>query len=248
MIGVIASHELQLYRRSAFAWVAAAALQLVLGWLFLSATEQYTLLQNTAAHTSASGLTSHLVVHFIAPASIVMMLATPLLCMNLIALEKQTGRYDLFASAPVEVREIVLGKFIAAMVFQLIILLLSAALVSSLLLFVPLDIGHLISAYVGLALFVALATSVTLLFSSLTKIPALAAFLSFTCLLLAWMAATADGTGMLSSLSPSVRVQRFMQGIFHTGDLMYFICLSAVLLVLCSWRTGAVNHYPEVKP
>lgn len=247
MIGVIASHELQVYRRSAFAWVAAAALQLILGWLFLSATEQYTLLQNTAAHTPGSSLTNYLVVHFVAPASVVMMLATPLLCMNLIAAEKHSGRFALFCSSPVTASEVILGKFIAALTFQFAILCLSALLVSSLKLFVPLDLGHLLSAYLGLTLFAGFATSLTLLFSSLTRLPPLAGFVSFTCLLLTWMISGTGNPGFLAQLSPSVRINSFMQGIFNSADFMYFICASAVLLSLCCWRASTENQYPEVK-
>lgn len=247
MIGIIARHELQVYCRSAFAWVAAAALQLILGWLFLSATEQYTLLQNTTAHSPGNSLTGYLVVQFVAPASVVMMLATPLLCMNLIAAEKQSGRFALFTSAPITASEVVVGKFIAAVSFQLAILGLSALLVSSLRLFVPLDLGHLFSAYLGLSLFVMLATALTLFFSSFTRLPPLAAFISFTCLLLAWMISANATSGALALLSPSVRINTFMQGIFSSADFMYFICISAVLLVLCSWRTSTENRYPEVK-
>ncbi len=243
MIGTIARHELQVYCRSAFAWIAAAALQLILGWLFLSATEQYTLLQNSASHAASTGLTAYLVVHFIAPASIIMMLATPLLCMNLIAAERQSGRYLLFASAPVTSGEIVLGKFIAAIAFQLGILTFSALLVSALYFAVPLDLTHLLSAYTGLALFVALATALTLLFSSMTRIPALAAFASFSCLLLSWMGSSAGTDMAIGQLSPSSRMHNFMQGLLHTGDLMYFVCLCALLLIVCSWRLGSSQDY-----
>lgn len=243
MIGTIAQHELQVYRRSAFAWVAAAALQLILGWLFLSATEQFTVLQDSAMHNANSGLTSYLVVHFIAPASVIMMLTTPLLCMNLIAADKQTGRYALFTSAPVTATEVVLGKYLAAVIFQYAILALSMFLVLSLTLVITLDIGHLMSAYLGLALFVALATALTLLFSAMTKIPPLAAFVSFTVLLLSWMAA-AGNTGVLNLLSPSNRVNSFMQGMLHSGDFMYFVSISALLLVLCCWRVERMHRFP----
>jgi len=241
MIGTIAAHELRLYRRTPFAWVAAAAMQLVLGWLFLSATEQYTVLQNTAAHSPASGLTSYLVVSFIAPASVVMMLATPLLCMNLIAGETQSGRYALFASSPVAPGDVVLGKFFAAVLFQLAILVLSALLVSSLLWFVQLDLGHLLSAYLGLFLFMTFATAVTLLFSSLTRMPPLAGFLSFTFLILTWMLAAGSTGGSFAGVSPSTRMNSFMQGRFDSADLLYFICATAVVLLCCSWRLTASN-------
>ncbi len=243
MIRTIAVNELRVYMRSPFVWVAAAALQLILGWLFLSATEQFTVLQNTAAHRSASGLSSFLVVQFLAPASVVMMMATPLLCMNLISAERQTGRYVLFAGAPVKSAEIVLGKFIAAMVVQGAILAINMALIATLAAFTALDVRHLASAFIGLLLFISLVTAISLFFSSITKLPVLAAFASFATLLLLWMAASSGAAGTIGWLSPSAHIKSFMSGLLDSRDVMYFFCSSAIVLTLCIWQLDKLNRF-----
>ena len=141
MIRVIALHEVRVLARSPFAWIAAALLQLVFSWLFLAAVEQFIQLTPDAANRSG-GLSSYLVVQFLAPASIVMMLATPLLCMNLIAAEKQSGRYAMLASSPLTATQIVLGKFLGATTFQLSILAMSALLIAILTAFTSIAVSY----------------------------------------------------------------------------------------------------------
>ncbi|OED35450.1 hypothetical protein AB833_29935 [Chromatiales bacterium (ex Bugula neritina AB1)] len=240
MIKVIAEHELRVLLRSPFAWIAAALLQLIFGWLFLAAVDQFTTAQTQIASSAQqSGLTAYLVVHFIAPSTIIMMLATPLLCMGTIAGERQSGRFALLASSPVTPAHIVTGKFTGALLFQYAVILLSMLLIAALLPGIALDLFHLLTAYLGLALFIAVATAVTLLFSSLTKRPVLAAFLSFSVLLMSWLAAQ-TATGMLSVVSPSSHLNSFMQGLFDSRDFAYFICTVAILLCLCTHRLATL--------
>lgn len=240
MIKIIALHELRVLLRSPFAWIAAALLQLIFGWLFLAAVEQFTQLPANQLSNS-SGLSGYLIVQFLAPASIVMMLATPLLCMNLIAAEHQSGRYALLASSPVTATEIVLGKFLGALVFQLSIIALSTALISVLTVFTNLDLGHLACAVLGLSLFVTAATALSLFCSSLTDRPVLAAFMSFATLILLWLAAASATTGSIAMLSPSAHLTSFMQGLLDTRDISYFVCTTGILLYLSIWRLDSVN-------
>lgn len=240
MIRIIALHELRVLLRSPFAWIAAALLQLIFGWLFLAAVEQFTQLQANLTGSS-NGLSSYLIVQFLAPASIVMMLATPLLCMNLIAAEHQSGRFTLFASSPVSSAEIVVGKFLGAVTFQLSIIMLSALLIGVLTVFSNLDLGLLFCAILGLSLFVTAATALTLFYSTLTHHPVLAAFMSFATLILLWLAAASSASGTIALLSPSAHLPNFMRGLLDTRDISYFISATGILLYLSAWRLDRTN-------
>ena len=75
MTAQIALHELRVLMRSPFAWMAAGLLQLLFGWLFLSAVERYIEQQTATAHVisqtvsqaaASAGLSSYLIVHFLA--------------------------------------------------------------------------------------------------------------------------------------------------------------------------------------
>jgi ABC-2 type transport system permease protein len=242
MIRTIAAHELRLLSRSPFAWVAAALTQLIFSWLFLAALDRFDSVQaELAVNAPTTGLTAYLVVHFLAPASIVLMLATPLLCMGLFAGDNAYQR-GLWASAPLSASEIVGGKFLGALTFQLLLLGVSALMVCCLVPMVSLDAGHLTAAFAGLAAFIAFATALSLLFSSLTQRPALAAFLSFSTLLLLWLAAASSVGSSTAALSPSTHLQHFMQGLIDTSDILYFVCTCVVLLTLTALRINTTSR------
>ncbi len=240
MIRLIALNELRVLQRSPFAWVSAALLQLIFGWLFLAAIDQFTTQQTTAStipsNVATQGLSAYLVVHYLAPASLVMMLVTPLFCMNAIAGERQSGRFALLASSPVTGGQIVIGKFLGITLFQFGLLALNMIMVGTLLFATPLDIGHLLSAFLGLALFVSLATALSLLFSSLTIRPVLAAFLGFASLLLLWLAAASSTSKLFGLISPSTHMYSFAKGILDSRDIVFFIATIGILLVLCICR------------
>ncbi len=241
MIRMIAAHELRLLSRSPFAWIAAGLTQLIFSWLFLAAIDRFNTVQaELAVNAPTTGLTAYLVIHFLAPASIVLMLATPLLCMSLFAGDAPYQR-GMWASAPISASQIVGGKFLGALLFQYLLLATSLLMVCSLSPLINLDDGHLLTAFAGLAAFVAMATALSLLYSSLTRRPALAAFLGFATLLLLWLAAAGAAGSFTAALSPSTHLNSFMQGLFDTRDALYFICTCGVLLYLTTLRINLVR-------
>ena len=237
----IALHELRVLSRSPFAWLAAGLLQLLFGWLFLSAIENYAALQSSAAHVgSTSGLSSFLIVHFMAPISIVFMVATPLLCMHLIAGEKQSNRFNLLLSLPATASQLVMGKFLGAVCFQYFIILSGVLLTVLLASHIDLDGGHLLTATVGLMLFVTTITAITIFYSSLAKRPVFAAFASFVTVAMLWIAAATAATGTaLQFVSPSAHLHTFMQGLIDSRDISYFLAATGILLTLGIWRFDA---------
>lgn len=237
MTAQIALHELRVLMRSPFAWLAAGLLQLLFGWLFLSAVERYIGLQADATQgVSSAGLSSYLIVHFLAPLSIVFMVATPLLCMHLIAGDKQSNRFNFLLSLPVSARQLVVGKFIGATTFQCLIIATGAALLAILSFNITLDLSHLLTAGIGLMLFIAAGTALTIFYSSISNRPVLAAFFSFVTLTMLWMAATSSTSGLLQFASPSAHLHSFMQGLLDSRDVIYFIAATCILLTLGIWR------------
>lgn len=238
MTAQIALHELKIMMRSPFAWVAAGLLQLLFGWLFLSAVERFVELQSPSMQPT-SGLSSYLIVHFLAPVSIVFMVATPLLCMHLIAGEKQANRFNFLLTLPISAQQIVIGKFIGAAAFQFMIIAVGAVLLAILSFNIDLDITHLLTAGGGLLLFISAITALTLFCSSISKRPVLAAFASFTICAILWLAAATSANSLLQFTSPSAHLHSFMQGLFDSRDVIYFIAVTSILLTLSVWRFDA---------
>ncbi len=231
----ITLHELKLLLRSPFAWLAAGLLQLIFGWLFLSAVERY-IEQQAMASAPTGGISNYLIVNFLAPVSIVFIVATPLLCMHLVAGDKQANRFNFLLSLPVTASQLVVGKFFGATFFQCVVLMIGAVLVTILSFSTTLDVSHLMTAGLGLVLFVCTASALTLFYSSLSNRPVLAAFLSFATLIILWLAAATSGNGILQFASPSAHLHSFMQGLLDTRDVAYFLALTGILLTLGIWR------------
>ena len=171
------------------------------------------------------------------------MLATPLLCMSVFAGDEPYQR-GMWASAPINATQIVIGKFLGVLIFQYLLLCVSAVMVCRLLPLTSLDKGHLFVAFVGLAGFVAMATALSIFYSSLTHSPALAAFLGFSTLLLLWLAATGAAGSFTAALSPSSHLNSSMQGIFDSRDALYFLCTSGILLNLTIVRVNMKTRLP----
>ena len=244
MTAQIALHELRVLMRSPFAWLAAGLLQFLFGWLFLSAVERFiesqtATTQVTSHAISSAGLSNHLIVHFLAPVSIVFMVATPLLCMHLVAGDKQSNRFNFLLSLPVSAQQVVVGKFIGATSFQCLIIAMGAVLLAILSFNIQLDTTHFLTAGLGLMLFVAATTALTLFFSSVSNRPVLAAFFSFVTMTLLWIAAASSTNGLLQFASPSAHLHSFMQGLLDSRDIVYFLAVICILLTLGVWRFDA---------
>ena len=238
MIATIAAQELRLLFRSPMAWVVAGIMQIVFAWLFLSSLEHYLTLQpKLALRENAPGLTAFLTGNFLAPAAVVLLLISPLLCMRTLSEENRSGAGVLLRAAPVSIITIVLGKFLGVFSLQLLMLLMAFVMPASLVFFTSPDVGNLFTAFLGLALFSAACTAMSLYFSSLTRQPVIAAFSGFSALLFLWLigtgsASSESSTLFLQNLSLPWHLNSFFKGILSSVDIVYFLLFSVLFLSL----------------
>lgn len=164
--------------------------------------------------------------------TIILVLVAPLLTMRLLAEEKKTGTDELLFTSPLSVGEIVLGKYIAALVMWLIMLGLTAVLSIFAFAYGNPEIAPWLTGYLGLFLVGALFLAVGLFFSSLTENQIVAAFLTFVTLLLLlvlnWVTSSGGGSwrSVLGYLSFSDHFGQMTQGVLDTKDLVYFLSFS----------------------
>ena len=164
----------------------------------------------------------------------VLVIVVPLLTMRLIAEERRNHTLVLLVSAPISMTEIVLGKFFGVLLYLLILSVLIIVMALSLLVGGALDFGLLLSSLLGLVLMLSSFTAIGVFMSTLTKSPTLAAIGSFGVLFLLWMFALSSniwGDNVLSYLSIIEHYVPFIQGLFNTRDLIYFLTVTAVFLV-----------------
>ena len=239
MIFTIAFKELKALFASSLAWTLLALVQLVLGWVFMGRLDAFLEIQSQLVQiANPPGVTEIIVAPIFAMAAAVLLMATPLLTMRLIAEERRNHTMTLLTSAPISMTDIVLGKFLGLMIFFCGVIFLVMVLSLSLLMGGTLDIGLLLSNAVGLLLICACFAALGLYISSLTAQPAVAAAGTLGILLGLWVMdiAADDGGSIMRTLSLLKHYESFNRGLIDTFDLAYFSLFILTFLVLAIRR------------
>lgn len=239
MIFTIACKELKTLFASSLAWTLLALVQLVLGWVFMGRLDAFLEIQSQLVQiANPPGVTEIIVAPVFAMAAAVLLMATPLLTMRLIAEERRNHTMTLLTSAPISMTDIVLGKFLGLMIFFCGVIFLVMVLSLSLLMGGTLDAGLLLSNAVGLLLICACFAALGLYISSLTAQPAVAAAGTLGVLLGLWVMdiAADDGDSIMRTLSLLKHYESFNRGLIDTFDLAYFSLFIITFLVLAIRR------------
>ena len=239
MIFTIACKELKTLFASSLAWTLLALVQLVLGWVFMGRLDAFLEIQSQLVQiANPPGVTEIIVAPVFAMAAAVLLMATPLLTMRLIAEERRNHTMTLLTSAPISMTDIILGKFLGLMIFFCGVIFLVMVLSLSLLMGGTLDAGLLLSNAVGLLLICACFAALGLYISSLTAQPAVAAAGTLGVLLGLWVMdiAADDGGSIMRTLSLLKHYESFNRGLIDTFDLAYFSLFIITFLVLAIRR------------
>jgi ABC-2 type transport system permease protein len=235
MILTIAHKELKSLFTSSLAWTLLALTQLVLAWIFLGHLDAFLTIQPQLIQlANPPGLTEIIITPLFATAAMVLLMATPLFTMRLIAEERHNHTMTFLISAPISMTDIVIGKFLGIMIFFSAIIALVITLSISLLAGGTLDFGLLLSNVVGLFLIAACFASLGLYISCLTAQPAIAAAGTLGALLSLWALDINinDASGIAQNFSILRHYENFNRGIIDTFDLLYFVLFVFTFLVL----------------
>lgn len=236
MIRAIAWRELRDLYSGAGGWLALAAAQLLLAWMLFVQLEIYLKIQpRLTAIGSPLGIGDLVIAPTLASAALALLLLVPLLGMGGIANELRSRRMALLLSSPLSATSLVLGKWLGLFLACLPVVLLVMAMATALGLGSQLDGGRLLAGALGLLLLIALASAVTLWFSSLGEQPLSAAALSWGLLFLLWFldAPGSEGLGLFSLKS---HLEPFFRGMVSSESLLWFLTLTLASLALTIHR------------
>ncbi len=234
----ITLRELRSMFRSPLAWTLLAVVQFILAWIFLVQVEEFMQIQPRLAKLStAPGITDLVATPLLSSASLIIMFLIPLMSMRLFSDEYRSGTFSLLLSAPISMTSIVLGKYLALLLFLTLLLTVTAAMPLSLLLGGSLDLGKLSAGLLGLELALASFAAIGLFFSSITSRPTVAATGSYGLLLFLWVINLASGTeetgsALFAWISPISHLQNMFSGLVSSADLVYFLLLTLSFLLL----------------
>jgi len=246
MILTLALRELRSLFLSPLAWSILAIVQFLLGYLFLGQVDLYLQVQaqlNTMQNPP--GLTELVISPVFSNAAIILLLIIPLLTMRLIAEEKRNQTLALLLSAPINMTDIILGKYLGVMAFIFINLFFIALMPISILSGGNLDIGMIISGFIALILLLASFTAAGVYMSTITSQPTIAAVGTFGLLLLLWVIDWAvninhgQATELTQYLSILKHYQPLINGVFKSSDVIYYLLFITTFLALSIRRLHA---------
>ncbi|MDQ3797432.1 MAG: ABC transporter permease subunit [Pseudomonadota bacterium] len=239
MILIIAKAELRRMFYSPLAWATLAVVLFILGLLFLILVDNYltTIQAQLVGIPGAPGVTDIVLAPVMLWAGVIMLTVSPLQTMRAFSEERQQGSLTLLTSAPLSTTELVLGKYLALLVFILVLLGLLALIPLSLAGATQLDWGKIMASLLGLFLLLASFSAAGLFISSQTKTPLIAAMSSFGLLMflvVLYMSGSAESTAsdLFIYLSHFGHLLPFLQGLFDSSDLIYYLLFSAAFLIL----------------
>ncbi len=232
-IPVIAKRELNAYFLSPIAYVVLTLFALVNGLVFVIAI---TMAQGGGARVPTD-LNALAASGFLA-AVYVLIVFVPLITMRLISEEAASGTAEMLLTAPVSTWEIVLGKYVASLLFG--VAMLAPVLLDCLFLVRVggLDYGPLASGLLALYLFTAQCLATGLFCSSLNSSQIASALTSLVLLILlqfTWLLAPGGRSpvaGALKYMAPLSHISSLLSGIVSTVDLVYFVATTALLVFL----------------
>ncbi len=179
----------------------------------------------------------------------VMMLILPLVTMRLFAEEKKLGTIELLWTYPVRDGEIVAGKFLAALIFLLIMLIPTMAGPAVFYYFYQYEVAPVAAAYLGVLLLGAAFISCGLFISSLTENQVVSAMVTYGILVFFWFltwneeAVSQEVLRVFLGLSLFDHFQNFTRGVIDTRDVvffvlfvMFFLFLTLLSLAARKWR------------
>lgn len=235
----IAGTELKRMFNSPLAWSILAVLQFVLGMIFLVMVQEFLeVIQPQMAGTdNPPGVTDTIVSAVYLWAGIIMLAVMPILTMRSFAEERMNGTFTLLRSSPISVTDIVMGKYLGLLMFILIMVVLISLMPLSLQLGTSLDLGKIGASVLGLILLLSSFAAAGLFISSLTNQPIIAAVSSFGLLLFLIVLyisgkSQSNGSELFVYLSHFGHFLSFLQGLFQSGDLIYYLLFIGGFLVL----------------
>ena len=233
----------RLFRRP-LAWLVLCLGTALMALFYLLLMVRY-LDQQTALR--AAGVTAELLVRYFGSAALIVLLLTPLICMQTIANDKRDGMLRFWFSTPASSADIVLAKLAALLSLMALLWLAIGLMPLTLLWGAPIDVGVYATNLLGLALFMILHACLGLMCSAFTRQAVAAAVLALVVSLSLWLAEFAQrldrDASLLGSISTLTRLRGFALGVLNVADIVYFVGLALVCAVIAVWAVEGSRRY-----
>ncbi len=231
---VIFKKELKSYFASPIAYLLLAIFAVIFGFFFYSATRIF-VLQGMQMQMMGRGMPMDVNEYVIRPllsnASVIGLFLIPMITMRLYAEEKRSGTIELLMTSPVRDLEIVLGKWLAALVLYLSILGISGINIAILYTFGRPDWKPILVGYLGLLLQGGCLLAIGIFISTMTKNQIIAGGATFAVCLMLWVldwVSAYDQSAwakVVSYLSVVTHFEPFSKGVIDSKDVIFYLSM-----------------------
>jgi ABC-2 type transport system permease protein len=238
-IWVICRRELNSYFSSPIAWLLLTMYSILFGyffWTLVGYFVQHSIEMQMMGQSVPENINEQIIRPLLANNAFLEILFIPLISMRLFAEEKRNGTIELLATSPVRDVEIILGKWLAALLLYCWMLVFTGLNFAFLFRFGNPDWKSMLVAYLGLILQGAALLAIGTFISTLTKNQIIAAVCTFGACLLLWIFAwissfnSAPWATVLSYMSVISHSESFGRGVLEIKDAVYY--LSVIFLGL----------------
>ena len=240
---LICRKELKSYFASPIAYLLMAFFALIFGFGIFTATRdfvRFAFQQQLQGGGQPMNINDQIITPLLSFASTITLFLVPMITMRLIAEEKKTGTIELLLTSPATDNQIILGKWLGAMLLYICILAMSMINVALLFAWGRPDIKPVLVAYLGLLLQGGCLIAIGEFISTLTKNQIIAGGVTFFVCLLLWLlnwATSFDTTGwaaVVNYLSIVTHFDNFSKGLIETKDVVFYISMIFFSLFITS--------------
>ncbi len=238
----IAQREIKAYFSSPIAFILIGFFALLFGYFYyalLAFFERQSMQMGMGMGGPQSmNVNQMLISPLLVNATVILLFVFPLITMRTYSEEKRSGTIELLLTSPLTDLQIILGKFLGAMLLYAAMLAVTLIHVGLLFLYGNPEWKPILTGYLGLLLMGGCFLSIGLLISSLTRNQIVAAMATFGVFLMLWVInwigsfVGPTAQAVLQHLSITEHFDDFAKGIIDTKHLVYYFSFIAFGLFL----------------
>jgi ABC-2 type transport system permease protein len=240
---IICRKELRSYFVSPIAYLLLTMFALIFGFFFWNSVGYFNMMgleSQMRGQSFPMSVNEYVIRPLLSNVSVIGLFFIPMITMRLFAEEKRTGTIELLATSPIRDIEVIIGKWLAAVMLYVVMLAFSAVNFAFLFKYGNPDWRPLAIGYLGLLLQAGGLLAVGTFISTLTKNQIIAGAATFgVCLMLwvmEWVAGyeTAAWAKVLAYMSVITHFESFAKGVLDSKDALYYVSLIFLGLFLTS--------------
>jgi ABC-2 type transport system permease protein len=240
---LICRKELKSYFASPIAYLLMAFFGLIFGFGFYTATRdmmRFSMQSQMMGQQQPTNVNDAIIRPLLGFASTIALFLIPMITMRLFAEEKRSGTIELLLTSPIKDIEIIIGKWLGAMLLYLCVLGMSMINIAMLFAWGKPDLKPVLVAYLGLILQGGALLAIGAFISTTTKNQIIAGGVTFFVCLLLWLLSwftaydNSAPAQVVNYISIVTHFENFSKGVLDSKDVVFYCSMIFFALFITS--------------